>query len=507
MAKANTARMQGDDYQTYYFWLKACDLFLTNRGVEKVALEQTGVKAFDDVVVYYRAGANFDGDEPINADYFQVKYHVAANGAITAVGLTEPSFINATSVSLLERLQSAQKAYAPDGKGARFHLYSPWTVHPDDRLAEIYSQYDGRLNLDKLFSGKKTHKFGKVRELWKKHLKLSTDEELKAVVTPLRLITGGMMSTLQDQLSGAVQLAGLAPLSKGTRLKHYDDLARKLMAEGVIEFDRDALEAICRRENLWNGGPAMTIEAIRVGIRTFKRGAGQLGGQQEHFLDLLDRFDGRNLQAGRTWENDILPVVRDFLETNLEGKKRCLLTLATHLTIAYVTGHTLDPKMGVEIILLQNGSNGEHAWTFDDETSSADHGPEWKVEEVALGDGPEQAVAISLTHDVQLDVAEYLRKDRPQIGSIIHFTAANGFGQGAVKGGAHARRLAEELVRVVREERTTAGRATPLHLFVSAPNAFVVALGRLGRALGKVSLYEHDFGSGLTGAYAPSLTI
>lgn len=507
MAKANIARMRGDDYQTYYFWLKACDLFLTNRGVEKVALEQTGVRAFDDVVVYYRTGANIDGDEPINADYFQVKYHVAANGAITAKGLTEPSFINATSVSLLERLQAAQKAYAPDGKGARFHLYSPWTVHPDDPLAEIYSQYDGRFNLDKLFSGKPTQKFGKVRERWKKHLKLSTDEELKAVVMPLRLITGGMMSTLQDQLSGAVQLAGLAPLSKGTRLKHYDDLARKLMAEGVIEFDRAALEAICRRENLWNGGPAVTIEAIKVAIRSFKRGTGQLGTQQEHFLDLLDRFDGRSLKVGLTWERDIYPAVRDFLEANLEGKKRCILTLAAHLTVAFVAGHTLDAKMGVEIILLQNGSNGEHAWTFDDETSSADHAPEWKVEEAALGNGQEHAVAISLTHDVQPDVTEYLKKERPQAGSLLHFSAARGFGQSAVKGGAHARRLAEELVRVVRERRTTAGRASPLHLFVSGPNAFVVALGRLGRALGKVILYEHDFDSGLTTAYSPSLTI
>lgn len=507
MAKANTARMQGDDYQTFYFWLKACDLFLSHKGVEKVALEQTGVKAFDDVVVYYRKGATIDGNESINADYFQVKYHVAANGAITAKGLTEPSFINATSISLLERLHAAQKAYAPKGTGARFHLYSPWTVHPDDPLAQIYSQFDGRLILDKLFSGKKTEKFGKIRELWKNHLKLGTDEELRAVVAPLRLVTGGMMSALQEQLSGAVQLAGLAPLSMGTRLKHYDDLARKLMSEGVIEFDRAALEAICRRENLWNGGPAVIIEAVRVGIRSFKRGTRQFGAQQDHFLDLLDRFDERTLNPGLSWERDVYPAIRDFLETNLEGKRRCVLSLAAHLTIAYAAGYTLDPKMGVEIILLQNGSNGEHAWTFEDETSSADHAPDWKVDENIVGHGPDLAAAISLTHDVRLDVTDYLKRQHPQVGRIIYFTAANGFGQSSVKGGAHARRLAEELVGVVRERRTATGSATPLHLFVSAPNAFVVALGRLGRALGKVTLYEHEFGGGQIGAYCPSLTL
>lgn len=507
MAKANTARMQGDDYQTYYFWLRACDLFLPDRGVEKVALEQTGVKAFDDVVVYYRPGAIFDGPEPVNADYFQVKYHVVADGAITAKGLTEPAFINATSVSLLQRLHAAQKAYAPDGKGVRFHLYSPWNVHPDDPLASIYSQYDGRLRLDVLFSGTAGAKFGKIRELWKDHLGLTTDDELRHVVRPLRLISGGMMSSLQHQLASAVQLAGLVPLAQGARLKHYDDLARKLMMEGVIEFDRASLEEICKRESLWNGGPIITLEAVKVGIRSFSRGAGQLGTQQEHLLDLVNHFNDRDLKDDQTWSGDILPLVREFLVSNLEGKKRCLLSLAAHMTVAYIAGYVLDSKMGVEMVLLQRSSNGEHAWTFDDETASGDHAPEWRIDELSLGTGNEAAAAVSLTHDVIADVLEYLPKSLPQVGRLFHFIAPEGVGSGSVKGGAHARRLAEALVKTIREKRTPQERATPLHVFCSVPNAFTFALGRLGRGLGRITLYEHAFETGASAAYAPSLTI
>src|SRR5438270_685112 len=121
MANAVIPRKQGDDYQARFFWLHACRLFQPHAKVARVGFELDRVKAFDDVAVFYEPPITDEYGAPLAADYYQVKFHVDLAGAFTWRGLMDPGFINATSVSLLERVRDAVQALAPGGTGSRFH--------------------------------------------------------------------------------------------------------------------------------------------------------------------------------------------------------------------------------------------------------------------------------------------------------------------------------------------------------------------------------------------------
>ena len=107
MAKAIAARMDGDDYQARWFWIKACELLEPFKSVERVAFEDPSLKSMDDVVVYYSSGASDPFGVTRVADFYQVKFHVLQSGAITADALADPAFINAEAVSFLQRAYNA----------------------------------------------------------------------------------------------------------------------------------------------------------------------------------------------------------------------------------------------------------------------------------------------------------------------------------------------------------------------------------------------------------------
>ena len=134
MAKAVAARLQGDDYQIRFFWMQVCRLFEDRTKVVSVELESDDVKSLDDVVVRYKDYSEMG--EPIDADFFQVKFHVTANGAFTWRLMMDPSFVNASSVSILQRLLNAQRKHAPKGCGCRFQYilpYGPFTQTMNSR--------------------------------------------------------------------------------------------------------------------------------------------------------------------------------------------------------------------------------------------------------------------------------------------------------------------------------------------------------------------------------------
>lgn len=151
MVTAVVARQQGDDYQARIFWLEACRLFSRYSKVARVAYELNRIKAFDDVVVTYSAPLPDERGGVVTADYSQAKFHVDQAGSLTCQSLIDPKAIGATSFSLLQRLHAAVKA--THGVGMRFNLISAWGIHPDDGLAEIVSNRNGELRLDRLFDG------------------------------------------------------------------------------------------------------------------------------------------------------------------------------------------------------------------------------------------------------------------------------------------------------------------------------------------------------------------
>jgi len=183
----------------------------------------------------------------------------------------DPAFINASSVSILQRLKNAQEQYAPNGLGCRFHLYTPWHVRSNDPLAEILSLTDGRIIWSKLADGGPRSKMGRMRAAWRDHLEITTDDELQIILRPLRIIFGDTLERLRETLNDKLRIAGLLPVDDGSLIHPYDELTRKLLQASKTEVTCADIEAICKQENLWRGRSMPEPEAYQVGIRSFLR--------------------------------------------------------------------------------------------------------------------------------------------------------------------------------------------------------------------------------------------
>ena len=162
MARAVSARMQGDDYQARFFWLQVCRLFQPHTKVASVGYEVEDAKAFDDVVVAYYPPVNDDRGGRVTTDYFQVKFHVSQDGAIGFDSLMDPRFIGATRFSFLERLRDAYIKTKQRG-GCRFTLVTPWAIDPADPLAHLINNNAGQLHLNRLFEPGARSRMGHLR--------------------------------------------------------------------------------------------------------------------------------------------------------------------------------------------------------------------------------------------------------------------------------------------------------------------------------------------------------
>lgn len=312
MAKAIVARIQGDDYQARWFWHEVCRLFLDQTRVERVVYEDENIKSLDDVVVYYRDGMIDEYGQSLRADYYQVKFHVTAAGGFTWQGMMDPAFINATSVSLLERLRNAQQQHAPEGIGCRFILFSPWLPDPKDPLAELVSLTDGHIEWSKLAVGGSRSITGVIRTAWREHLKLSTDEELQRVLSPLRIERGPTLAKLRGDLNYALQAAGLQPVAEGCLVHPYDDLTQKLLQQGQTSFRRADIERICRHEGLWRDQGFFMPGDVHIGIRSFMRWAEHLEDETNKLLSLVPYFEGRYIRSEDLWRIIIFPELNTF---------------------------------------------------------------------------------------------------------------------------------------------------------------------------------------------------
>lgn len=471
----------------------------------RVGFEVENIKSLDDVAVYYGDGMADEDGYPLKADYHQVKFHVTAAGAFTGTSMTDPAFINASSVSLLQRLWKAQQQYAPDGRGCRFILRSPWFVHPDNPLAEILSQKDGHLDWPKLSRMGPKSRLGRLRALWREHLGLASDDELEVVLRPLRIQTGPTLDDLGERLNVSLQAVGFAPITDGVLANPYDDLSRKLLQQGRTQFTRHDLEVIARREGLWRGHTIPEPEVHRIGIRSFLRWSEHLEDETDELLDLNQHFEGRPIRSPDLWASAIYPEVQGFLSRSLHGRRRVHLHLHAHTTIAYATGHALA-KAATEVIPVQSTSMGSVLWRPVPDPSATPY-PGWQFADDPLGStGHDVALGVSVRYDVRQDVRAYVARALPQVGRIIWCSVPPGPSDTVVTDGAHARQLAQELCAHLKEHRTADERRGVLHIFASAPVVLLFLIGRLGLGLGRCTLYEYELEGNDLGAYTPSLS-
>lgn len=499
MANAVEARWHGDDYQSRYFWILAASLRDPQRqDVVEVMFEADGPKAFDDVVIRYDPGRPSNKPHRVTVDYHQIKWHTVKAGRFGYADLIDPSFIGATKKSILQRLQEAKKG-APST--AAFTLVTTDRIRDDDLLGQIVSQKDHALDLHRLFDGTGDRsKTGVARKLWREHLELQSDEELRAVLEGFHVRDGH--HTLEDmrvEVSRKFRAVGLHGCEHTMEFR-YDDAARMLKVKGVNTLTRDTFEALCREENWFEDVP--TPARTNVSVRSFSDGsvADGLDASHEFTVSLVDLFDRRFLKDGLSWDGDVAPQVRDVLNRALFQDERLRLYLNTHASIAFFAGSVLGLKSSANVELIQKGRAPNRIWFAGD---GAD-GPSPVISEETAGSGKDIAVAVGMSRPAGADVRSYVAQALPSVGKIIDVTPAGGDGQSSINGGAHAATIAHSIANAVNADRRP---GATVHLFVSAPNALSFFLGQNAASMGDCISYEFDFERRVDGAYRPAFRI
>ena len=504
--KSVSARQQGDTYQGRAFWLEACRLFERHAKVARVGCEIDDVPHFDDIAVVYSKPIRDAHGELVSADYYQIKWHVDQGGALTCDALTDPSFLGSKSTSLLQRLHEAATTTSARNESARFNFVTTWSIPSGDALAKLVSGRDGELRLDVLFGQSNSLRFSRVIERWSHDLGVG-HEELRRVLARLRICANSYsLDRLTRTLSDHMARVGLRAVDHGSRANPYDSLIERLVSEGRNMFTAREIQSICRQEGLWTG-PESGYDAPLVGIRSFLRFAEHMEDEVDHLLDLAGLFDGREISAPEYWNEKVGPQIRDFMTRSVAPLSQCRLYLSAHSSIAFAAGYELDPKSGIQTSLVQNTASGRSIWELSPGASTFHTNP-WGVSEISANpEGGDVGIVLSVTHDASSEVLAHVQNHIPQLGQLLVFTIKPDIGPMAVKDGNHAWRLAQEVVKIVRERHPQRTPMSPLHVFSAAPNGLAFFVGRLARSLGHIQLYEHAFESDWPTRYRKSLSL
>jgi hypothetical protein len=504
MAESVTARWHGDNYQSRVFWENAFNLLDPHSCVVEVTFEANGPKAFDDIVVKYDPPVVRSGPDRVAAEYHQVKWHVQTGGRFGYEDFVDPDFIGAQSFSLLQRLQQARPTAPPS---AHFAFLTTYRIKDGDPLAALISGHDRSLMTERLFDGTTDRgRMGKVRKLWREHLGLANDEELKAVVRGMRVLEGHRsLDELRSEINFKAQIVGVMAFSAAESDFRYDELARQLKVRQLNALTRESLLQFCRDEGLLVERPAAPNPFLPVAIRSFLGPAADIvGAAPEDTLILTDAFRQRYLQDGRDWQRDIRPQVEEFLREAVKKSPKIRLVLDAHASIAFLAGAVLNVKSGVQTQLVQKGRVGARVWQADDETAAG--GARFTIAEETLGGGNELAVAVSIAQGVEVQVRRYIAEHLPEVGRIVSFAIPSGPGHQSVAGGEHAAALAEQLsnhLRTVKQDNPDA----VVHIFAACPNSVLFFLGQHHQSIAPCVVYEFDFDRRGNKSYQPSFVL
>ena len=253
-------------------------------------------------------------------------------------------------------------------------------------------------------------------------------------------------------------------------------------------------------------------EPVRLGVRSIDGWGKDMEVRNHKVLPLVKYFDGRYIKKQESWQKEVFPQLRRFLDNNVDESRPLVLDFAAHSSIAFAAGWVLEVKTGLDVRVRQRTGEGEgFEWhAKDHQDHPVPEGPLWLDEpDIELSaKRPDIAVALAVSQPGVADhVESYVRRKKLRVGRILRATIAPKPWGCSVAGGAHALLLAQALVSRIRLRRPHERNGT-CHLFCAAPNALVFYLGQLSRSFGRIVLYEYPFGAEKAfGRYQPSIEL
>jgi hypothetical protein len=256
---------------------------------------------------------------------------------------------------------------------------------------------------------------------------------------------------------------------------------------------------------------------LKIGIRTLVESekfphladwAKKLETTTEKLLALEEFFDGRFIRNPEWWGGRVLPRLNRFLADAVGQDRPLALSLVAHSTVAFAAGYYFHTKCSTKISIVQVTSGKTLRWS--ENVGAVSRGPLWQSfeENVTVFDPnvEDVAVAVEITQSTSEAVKAYLAKSGTPVGRLISARIAGEPGKTRVESGAHAFQLAWQLHQWLKDHIGNDIQRR-LHLFISAPNAFLFFFGQLAQSLGLVRLYEYDFERKKHGTYEPSLDL
>ena len=268
---------------------------------------------------------------------------------------------------------------------------------------------------------------------------------------------------------------------------------------GRKEFDEDLKKRILIVADKY------FTKRISIGIKSYASRGENLEDETEHCISFIDRFCDRKIKDGYDWNKDIYRDLEEFLLANTSSKFAYQIFLNTHMSMAFAAGRILNSKSGINVFPIQKTSAyGTVLW--DVKPSSKRDYMNWDFTYEKLNENQrDSALVINITHDIYDNVVEYIKENNLSIGRIINCTpCGGGASKFSIEDGTHAAFLAGSVYNSI-AGRSIEERRAILHIFPSAPNAFMFFLGQNSVGFGKCILYEYDFELRDTCTYSPSM--
>lgn len=274
-----------------------------------------------------------------------------------------------------------------------------------------------------------------------------------------------------------------------------DQMISSTHGEGMDrkEFDEKLKERILLVANKYSP------KRISIGIKSFDCKTEYL--KEENCLNLIDKFDGRNIKNKNDWNENIYTSLKEFLNKKTSTKSTYQIFLDTHMSIAFATGRILHSRSGINIFPIQKTTTkGTMLW--DVKSGLKESYSNWTTTyEQLQSEYCDVALILNVTRNIQQDVMTFIKNNNLPINRIVNCSLSeNSATNFSIENGTHASLLANSIYDILPKEQ----RAT-LHIFASAPNAFMFFLGQISLGFGECILYEYDFERRNSCSYSPSM--
>ena len=470
------ARIQGDDYQHLFSWYQALGLLLPGFGATTVTVEAKDAGFVDDVVVR----------GPGRTEYFQVKYSVDGQTPVTSSWWMARSGTQRRSP--LEKFWSSWQELSSRGGRPLMTLLTNRPLDTRDPVLACISGRDGRL-VPRLGERTPMSRAGRGRREWAEHLQIS-EQDLLSMLQEVRILAGqGPFSHLQETTSDRHRALGLS--HDENALLAATGAARRWVADGKRDLDREAITQELSRLKLQAGPRQATLLVQEIDRDPWPD-------SPLVALDWVDLFEGEEARSRRrtadpdAWNDRMRPELIEAIATiHAQGYTDVMVRGALRLPSWFAVGAGLSDVAGFQVSCVQRGE----VWSSNAVPSHVRVARRRKD----IGQGPDLAVILSVTTEIDQDVERYIRQAQLPVRACLHLVPESGATDHALVDESAARGWALAARDAVREA-VSATAVEKVHLFVAAPAGAALLLGHLWNRVPTTQLYA-DTNPGYVPAY------